>query len=86
MKRIFAIALICGLFTAQAGPPLHWYYYLPLVKPVRTGSATTTTKPNYPGIQPLPRYQIPKGNVFCIMEDKLMKRTGLWITVGPKAH
>ncbi|MFN8297927.1 MAG: hypothetical protein U0T75_02385 [Chitinophagales bacterium] len=86
MKRTLAIVFICGLFTAQAGPPLHWQYYLPLIKATKTISVTTSNKANQPGLKPLPRYQIPKGNVFCIMEDKLMKRTGLWLTVGPKAH
>lgn len=30
----------------------------------------------------VPAYTIPKGNVFCIMEDKLTRATGLWIKVG----
>lgn len=32
----------------------------------------------------IPRYQIPKGAVFCRMEDKLTKATGLWIKIGLK--
>ena len=32
----------------------------------------------------IPKYSIPKGNVFCIMEDKLTKATGIWIKVGVK--
>ena len=30
----------------------------------------------------IPRYQIPKGNIFCRMEDKLTKATKVWIKVG----
>ncbi len=33
-------------------------------------------------VKELPRYQIPKGNIFCRMEDYLTKRTGVWIKVG----
>lgn len=32
----------------------------------------------------IPKYSIPKGNVFCIMEDKLTRATGIWIKVGVK--
>jgi hypothetical protein len=35
-------------------------------------------------ISQIPHYQIPKGNVFCRMEDKLTKTTGIWIKVGVK--
>jgi hypothetical protein len=30
----------------------------------------------------VPHYQIPKGNIFCRMEDYLSRRTGVWIKVG----
>lgn len=30
----------------------------------------------------IPRYQIPKGSVFCRMEDKLTRATKVWIKVG----
>jgi hypothetical protein len=30
----------------------------------------------------IPRYHIPKGNIFCRMEDKLTKATGVWIKIG----
>jgi hypothetical protein len=32
----------------------------------------------------IPRYQTPKGAVFCRMEDKLTKATGIWIKIGVK--
>ena len=32
----------------------------------------------------IPRYEIPKGNVFCRMEDKLTRSTGLWLKIGVK--
>lgn len=35
-------------------------------------------------VTPIPRYQIPKGAIFCRMEDKLTKATGIWIKVGVK--
>lgn len=30
----------------------------------------------------IPRYEIPKGSVFCRMEDKLNRATKVWIKVG----
>ncbi len=30
----------------------------------------------------IPRYEIPKGSVFCRMEDKLTRATKVWIKVG----
>lgn len=32
----------------------------------------------------IPRYTIPKGNVFCRMEDQLCRATGLWLKIGVK--
>jgi len=30
------------------------------------------------------RYQIPKGNIFCRMEDYMCRTTGVWLKVGVK--
>jgi len=30
----------------------------------------------------VPVYQIPKGNIFCRMEDLVTRKTGVWIKVG----
>ncbi len=32
----------------------------------------------------IPPYEIPKGNVFCRMEDYLTRKTNVWIKVGVK--
>lgn len=32
----------------------------------------------------IPHYEIPKGNVFCRMEDYLTRKTNVWIKVGVK--
>ncbi len=32
----------------------------------------------------IPKYQLPKGSVFCRMEDKLTRATGIWIKIGVK--
>ncbi len=85
MKHLLTIVCMLSLLTTRAGGNLHWYYYLPLLKPV-TSAAPAAGNTMQKGLLPLPRYQMPKGNVFCRMEDKLMKLTGVWITVGPKAH
>jgi hypothetical protein len=30
----------------------------------------------------VPAYQIPKGNIFCRMEDLVTRKTGVWLKVG----
>jgi len=30
----------------------------------------------------VPTYQIPKGNIFCRMEDLVTRKTGVWLKVG----
>ncbi|MES2619533.1 MAG: hypothetical protein V4615_01690 [Bacteroidota bacterium] len=35
-------------------------------------------------IRLVPHYEIPKGNVFCRLEDKLTRATKVWIKVGVK--
>ena len=32
----------------------------------------------------IPHYEIPKGNVFCRMEDYLTRKKNVWIKVGVK--
>ncbi len=32
----------------------------------------------------IPRYEIPKGSVFCRMEERLKNSTGLWLKIGVK--
>jgi hypothetical protein len=36
------------------------------------------------GPSALARYTIPTGAIFCRMEDKLIKATKVWITIGVK--
>ena len=35
-------------------------------------------------IKPMPHYQIPRGAVFCRLEDKLTRATKIWIKIGVK--
>lgn len=39
---------------------------------------------NLPSARFIPAYQIPEGSVFCRMEDKLTRLTGIWFKVGLK--
>ena len=34
--------------------------------------------------KPVPKYIIPKGSVFCRLEDYLTRKTKIWIKVGVK--
>lgn len=85
MKLIIFIAFLLATFStnAQARSPLRTYILM-----------HTLTQPSYEKKQPIitevkpaytiPHYEIPKGAIFCRMEDKLTKATKVWIKVGVK--
>lgn len=85
MKLIVSITFLLATLTtyAQVRSPLRTYILL-----------HTLTQRNYEKRQPetnevksayaIPHYEIPKGAIFCRMEDKLTKATKVWIKVGVK--
>ncbi|MFN8285175.1 MAG: hypothetical protein U0V74_00380 [Chitinophagales bacterium] len=83
MKGLLTILLctiILQVFPARNNTLYH-RYLLSNIKAQPVSSFTSST-PSIPNL--VPRYSIPKGNVFCIMEDKLTRATGIWIKVGVK--
>ncbi len=77
MKTTGLVALLFLSFTLFAGGPYRNYLLAktiirkPGVKPVAITSKTI-----------IPRYQTPKGSVFCRLEDKLTKATRVWVKIG----
>lgn len=68
---------------AKAGDGYHNYLLSRLasnhpVKTIHTSIIVNTRQAE------IPRYQIPKGNIFCRMEDKLTRATKVWIKIGVK--
>lgn len=42
----------------------------------------TPPRANVYAITPLPKYQLPKGAIFCRMEDKVTRATKVWLKLG----
>lgn len=83
MKNIFVLVLLFLYSTIYAGEGYRSYLTTHTVnkhstKPVSNQIFTSPVK------SMIPAYQIPKGNVFCRMEDKLIRVTKVWIKIGVK--
>jgi hypothetical protein len=71
--------------TMQASTAYRAYLMTKIYKPLHQLNDTNIAEQkNNAADLAIPRYKIPAGNVFCIMEDKLTKATKVWITVGVK--
>ncbi len=83
MKNVFLMTLLFLYSTTFAGEGYHFYLLSQTVikHPTKTASNQVTISPAKAMIPP---YQIPKGNVFCRMEDKLTRATKVWIKIGVK--
>lgn len=83
LKLVLALAFVlcCGL--SKANNPYQKYLLAKLLTYHRATTCSMSQIKTTP-LYTIPRYQIPKGNVFCRMEDKLTKATGVWIKVGVK--
>lgn len=69
------VALFFSLLVvaqSSTGKPIVW------ISP-KVDSATTILLRQHPIVPP---YQIPKGNIFCRMEDAVTRKTGVWLKVG----
>ena len=55
----------------------------PVKQPLQQLPATPAALPRKsPMKNYVPAYQIPKGNIFCRMEDAVTRKTGVWLKVG----
>lgn len=77
------IALLLFCFASASLKAVNPYIlYLVNSKPIHHNVPAIQAGPTAHAVYIVPRYQIPRGAVFCRMEDKLTKATGVWIKVG----
>ncbi len=83
MKALLAILLLWGL-SANASER-NWYrIYLNSKVESTTKYAALYNSRNKISLAPIPRFERPKGAIFCRMEDYLTAKTKVWIKVGVK--
>jgi len=83
MKNVFLLALLflhCEIFAGE-GYRYYLLYQTFIKHPTKMVSNQTAISPAKAIVPP---YQIPKGNIFCRMEDKLTRATKVWIKIGVK--
>lgn len=75
----FCVCIFFSSFqTLSAGNPYRLFLLLQSVSSSKNIEKATISTPLYA----IPKYQVPRGAVFCRMEDKLTKATGIWIKIG----
>lgn len=86
MKTIVTILFIASIYFAKAQDSSSAYKRYVDSELTRCHQPTVhrMAKVDSAVIKPylIPRYEIPKGSVFCRMEDKLNRATKVWIKVG----
>ena len=83
MKTLLTILLLWGL-SANASER-NWYRIYLLSKVENsTKYADLYSNRNKISMAPIPRFERPKGAIFCRMEDYLTAKTKVWIKVGVK--
>lgn len=84
MKAIAAVFIFCSLASdLKAGGPYR-NYLLSKVYVIHKPVEARTAWPGTP-LSPaafIPRYETPRGAVFCRMEDKVTKATKVWLKIG----
>lgn len=81
MKKIIALLSFILYFAGMQAAGNLYKYYLLTHLPVLHNN-TVEQQITLPNTAVIPHYQIPKGNVFCIMEDKVTRATGVWLKLG----
>lgn len=90
MKTMITILLFCGL-SANASER-NWYRIYLNVKIAKRTSFAYPLRPQIPMLRGatglsesyIPRFERPKGAIFCRMEDYLTAKTKVWFKVGVK--
>lgn len=90
MKTIVTILFVAAAFCAKAQDSCSIYRQYVSLQIFRhtykhhfvQGSPQLQQVQEHSAMYFIPRYQIPKGSVFCRMEDKLTRATKVWIKVG----
>lgn len=88
MKTVITILLLVIVFCVKAQDSTSAYkrYVYTNYCYYKTTQVVLKMSPKpvytYASMYFIPRYEIPKGSVFCRMEDKLNRATKVWIKVG----
>lgn len=82
MKTLVVLVLMVVAQNCLAGDAYRVYLLSRSQQLYKQPKIVGTT--NIPVARFIPAYQIPKGSVFCRMEDKLTRLTGIWFKVGVK--
>jgi hypothetical protein len=84
MKALLVSLLVFFAFSLNGETPYRSY----LLSKVFTGQIKNRQAESWASVPKInfsiPRYETPKGSVFCRLEDKLIRSTKVWIKVGVK--
>lgn len=78
---MISLLLLFSFSEAFAGNPYRTFLLTRVFPALKSNTTSTTVQEP---ICTIPHYQIPKCSIFCRMEDKLTKATGIWIKIGVK--
>ena len=84
MKALISLILFGALSSpSMAGNPYRDYLFSKVFGPVKQVEyhAVSNTS-SLSAAAYIPRFERPKGAVFCRMEDKVTKVTGVWLKIG----
>jgi hypothetical protein len=83
MKALLSILIICACMTDLKAGSLYRNYLLSTMV-VSYPQIAFKQQTNYTlnAAAYIPRFERPKGAIFCRMEDKVTKATGVWLKVG----
>ena len=81
MKTVLIGFLLCVAQSSFAGNAYRMYLLTKSQQLYKQPQVCITQIPN---ARFIPAYEIPKGSVFCRMEDKLTRLTGVWFKIGVK--
>ena len=82
MRSVLLITLFAlGSGVVHAGDP-YKTYLLSKIYPELKPSVILSPSPENRDGSFIPRYETPRGAVFCRMEDRLTKATKVWIKIG----
>ncbi len=76
---ICCILFTCCLGTLRANNPYMDYL---IARMISFRANNQILNPRASILASIPKYQIPKGAIFCRMEDKVSRATKIWLKVG----
>ena len=84
MKALVFLLILCSLSTiAKAGGPYRNYLLSKVYTMHRSaGLHITEVNPSLSSAAFIPRFERPKGAIFCRMEDMVTKATKVWLKIG----